>query len=206
MLATSDEGTEKERSSQEGEPVASRMGSLPKNHRYYNCEDSYDEDDLEYEEDDLDYDDESDGDGDEDEDDQDDSGINLDDMKTRNEFNEEVFVPEDRKASNLMPQNASDDQELKRPPGLNQNAPEKSKNVYSVLTPVENLTQWKEIKAKSKPPYQRKENIVMEQSPHASFTCKANKPLLLDSPVNVSLSNWLVSSENMPKKSEGRQI
>ena len=207
------EETEKERPSPEGESVASGMSSYPLNYRYHNCEDSFDEDeDLEYEENDLDDEDENDSDKDED-DDESDGGGNVDDLKTRQEFTKFCSAPTesqkrvtltqmaDEKTNNLMSLHASQDQQLKAL-GLNKNARDRSQYVYSVLNPVENLTQWKEIKAKSKPPLknQRKENIAIVQSPQAPFNFKANKPLLLESPVDASLSNWLVSSEIMPLK------
>lgn len=212
------EETEKERPSPEGESVASGMSSYPLNYRYHNCEDSFDEDeDLEYEENDPDDEDENDGDKDEDDDDDDDDesdgGGNVDDLKTRQEFTKFCSAPTesqkrvtltqmaDEKTNNLMSLHASQDQQLKAV-GLNKNARDRSQYVYSVLNPVENLTQWKEIKAKSKPPLknQRKENIAIVQSPQAPFNFKANKPLLLESPVDASLSNWLGSSEIMPLK------
>ncbi|XP_034685166.1 transcription initiation factor TFIID subunit 7-like [Vitis riparia] len=214
------EETEKERPSPEGESVASGTRSYPLNYRYHNCEDSFDEnEDLEYEENDLDDEDENDGDKDEDDDDDDDDddesdgGGNVDDLKTRQEFTKFCSAPTesqkgvtltqmaDEKTNNLMSLHASQDQQLKAV-GLNKNARDRSQYVYSVLNPVENLTQWKEIKAKSKPPLknQRKENIAIVQSPQAPFNFKANKPLLLESPVDASLSNWLGSSEIMPLK------
>ena len=209
------EEIEKEKPSHEGESVDSGMGSYPLNHRYHNCQDSYDEEDLEYEENDLEDEDENDDDDDDDDDDDEsDGGDNVDDLRTGQEFTEKFCsVPmesqkivtltqvADEKTNSLMPLHASQDQQLKTFES-NKNARDRGQYVYSVLNPVENLTQWKEIKAKSRPPFkhQRKENIAKVQSPQASFSFISSKPLLLDSPVDASLSNWMVSSEIMPLK------
>ncbi|KAF2292694.1 hypothetical protein GH714_026766 [Hevea brasiliensis] len=94
----------------------------------------------------------------------------------------------------------------------NPNVRDRSAYVHSVLNPVENLTQWKAVKAKGTPPLkQQKENFTLGQEPRISFSSepsfrelqfcfnmksdqskKSNQEIAVD----ASLSNWLGSSEN----------
>ncbi|XVE81909.1 hypothetical protein DITRI_Ditri15bG0104100 [Diplodiscus trichospermus] len=201
----------------EGHSNSLQMGSFPTNYRYQNCRESYDEeDDMTYVENDLDdddyfydYDDEDDtDDGDKDVDDQ---------SRQREEFLDQfeslnmesakaaslVQLDED-KAKNKKPLCASTDGELK--PLVCGNARIRSQYLCSVLNPVENTNQWKEIKARAAPPPQHrwKENIALEEEPEIPFSsnlrsnCSPNqnqsKPLLQDISVDASLSNWLTSS------------
>ncbi|XP_038994991.1 uncharacterized protein LOC120119201 [Hibiscus syriacus] len=71
------------------------------------------------------------------------------------------------------------------------NARIRSQYICSVLNPVENTTQWKDIKARAAYSKQ-KENVAVEEEPELQ-----SKPLLQDVAVDASLSNWLIS----PKKS-----
>ncbi|XWS39147.1 hypothetical protein CRYUN_Cryun18bG0025100 [Craigia yunnanensis] len=94
-----------------------------------------------------------------------------------------------------MPLCASTDGELKSL-GCG-NARIKSQYLCSVLNPVENTTQWKEIKSRAAPPpkYKRKENIELEEEPQISFSSKLksncspnynqSKPLLQDISVDA---------------------
>ncbi|KAG6785468.1 hypothetical protein POTOM_011200 [Populus tomentosa] len=85
----------------------------------------------------------------------------------------------------------------------------------AVLNPVENLSQWKIVKAKGKPPLrQQKENLTLDQEPRVSFSSEpgfkelafsfkakagqCNKKPDQEIAVDTSLSNWLGSSECTP--------
>ncbi|TQE08385.1 hypothetical protein C1H46_006013 [Malus baccata] len=79
------------------------------------------------------------------------------------------------------------------------------KYVHSVLSPVENLIQWKAAKAaKAKtaaPQKHQKENIAIFQQPQMPYSSRSNvnrstKPLLQQIPVHASLSSWLNSQSS----------
>ncbi|OAY64579.1 hypothetical protein ACMD2_01975 [Ananas comosus] len=92
------------------------------------------------------------------------------------------------------------------------NPRDRSHYVNSVLNPVENLSQWKEVKVGAVPlKNTNKENINLEQeknkmvlSPEPTFKTKKlegtadsnNSPCKQEVSVDASLSTWLVSSEN----------
>ncbi|OMO96104.1 hypothetical protein COLO4_15500 [Corchorus olitorius] len=101
--------------------------------------------------------------------------------------------------------------------GLVGNAKDKGGGQFieSVLNPVENLAQWKEVKAKASMPLKQeeKENINLEQefgipiSPEPSFKFATfssklcsnyKKPVGQEPAVDTSLSSWLVEPENTP--------
>ncbi|XP_057958818.1 uncharacterized protein LOC131151587 [Malania oleifera] len=190
-----------------GDSTASRMGFYPSYYRYENCRDSYDEEDeLEYDESDSDY-------YDADDDDDYDGNENVSDQE---EFSEQFnSVPiEPQKRASLAPLSDQDfpSQELNAM-GSNQNARYRSQYIHSVRNPVENLTQWKAVKARAAPPpnHQGKENITLGQGQIQS----SSKPCFYLSPcgfaeslngcktpmqnivVDASLSNWLSSSETI---------
>nr|KYP62424.1 hypothetical protein KK1_016956 [Cajanus cajan] len=80
--------------------------------------------------------------------------------------------------------------------GLNRNVRDRSVYVHPVLNPVENLSQWKAVKAKRTPPLvSQKENLVLNQ---AAFGAESPKKLNKEIAVDASLSNWLASSETTP--------
>ncbi|CAK7349328.1 unnamed protein product [Dovyalis caffra] len=99
---------------------------------------------------------------------------------------------------------------------LNKNVRDRS---AAVLNPVENLSQWKVVKAKGKPSLgQQKENLTVDQEPRISFSSEPNfKELAFSSKekadqckkpnqevaVDASLSNWLGSSECTPVNKPG---
>ncbi|XWS13903.1 hypothetical protein CRYUN_Cryun36dG0078600 [Craigia yunnanensis] len=203
-----------------------QMGSYPTNYRYQNCRESYDEEDeMTYEESDLedddyfyDYDDgDNSDDGDKDVDDQsrqrrEEFLVQLDSLNMEAKGASLVQLDED-KAKNKMPLCASTDGELK---SLGSgNAEIRSQYLCSVLNPVENTTQWKEIKARAAPPpkHSRKENIALEEEPQIPFSSKLrsncspnynqSKPLLQDISVDASLSNWLTSPNTDGSKTTG---
>ncbi|XVF38516.1 hypothetical protein REPUB_Repub20aG0108700 [Reevesia pubescens] len=192
-----------------GDSISLQMGSYPTNYRYQNCRESYDEEDgMTYEESDLEDDDffydYDDGD------DSDDGGKDVDDQRQRREefldqfdsLNMEsakgaslVQLDAEHKAKNQMSLNASTDG----------NARIRSQYLCSVLIPVENTNQWKEIKARAAPPskHRKKENVAIEEERQIPFSSKLrsncslnynqSKPLLKDVAVDASLSNWLIS-------------
>ncbi|KAH7573178.1 hypothetical protein JRO89_XS03G0084300 [Xanthoceras sorbifolium] len=181
----------------------SKMSSFPSNYRYHNCIDSYDEeDDMENIESDLEYDEE--------EDEEDDSGNEFDDEISRSEFLEQLNSQSmaENKSNNHMQLPASTDSELKPVESI-RNARDRSQYVSPVLNPVENLTQWKAIKARTAPTkHMRKENVALEQEPSVPLSLKPSsnlypfnleskynqsEPLLQEIAVNASLSNWLAS-------------
>ncbi|XWS58425.1 hypothetical protein CRYUN_Cryun08bG0032500 [Craigia yunnanensis] len=122
---------------------------------------------------------------------------------------------DEKEVTSPMPIDKSPTEELK-PTGLNQNAKDRDgQYVQSVLSPVENLAQWKEVKAKASLSLnpQEKENINLEQefdipiSPEPSFKlatsssklCSNDKKLVgQETAVDISLSSWLVEPENTP--------
>ncbi|XWS08747.1 hypothetical protein CRYUN_Cryun40dG0027700 [Craigia yunnanensis] len=201
----------------EGDSNSLQMGSYPTNYRYQNCRESYDEEDeMTYEESDLEDDDHfydyDDGD------DSDDGYKDVDDQsqQRREELLDQfdslnmvlakgasLVQLDEEKAKNKMPLCASTDGELKSL-GCG-NARFRSQHLCSVLNPVENTTQWKEIKARAAatPKHRRKENIALEEEPQIPFSSKLrsncspnynqSKPLLQDISVDASLSNWLTS-------------
>ncbi|XWS53761.1 hypothetical protein CRYUN_Cryun10bG0028000 [Craigia yunnanensis] len=209
----------------EGDSSSLQMGSYPTNYRYQKCIESYDEEDeMTYEESDLeddyyfyDYDD-----GDE----SDDGDKDVDDQRQRREEFLDQFdslnmesakgaslIPlDEHKTKNQMPLCASTDGELKSL-GCG-NARIRSQYLCSVLNPVENTTQWKEIKARAAaaPKHRRKENIELEE-PQIPFSSKLrsncspnynqSKPLLQDIAVDASLTNWLISPNTDESKTTG---
>lgn len=197
-------------SSSEASSITSSSGSYPPNHRYQNCRESDDE--LDYEDSDID---------DDDGEDEDDDGV-LDYDDAYEDENDEFF--ESRIAGRKLDSKEIDssvvisglDEEEARPIMVNRAARNRSGYVHSVLNPVENLTQWKAVKARGKPPLKpRKENFTVDQEPQrASFSLEASfnelslsfkskpeyqsKKANQEAAVDASLSNWLSSSETTP--------
>lgn len=190
-----------------GEGSASSTIRYPSNHRYYNCSYDHDgdEDEIAYEESDIDeFDDGYDWDDDEDDGGSDESLENYRDENTKQKGLPNLcypFVDED----GMKNQKSFDlnDAELKS----NSSGRDRS---MSVLSPVENLSQWKAIKAKvTSSKHRRKENVPSEQSTsmlplvtgasskflHCDLESNAlqSKPLLQEVAVDASLSNWLIS-------------
>ncbi|XVE62716.1 hypothetical protein DITRI_Ditri06bG0142000 [Diplodiscus trichospermus] len=126
---------------------------------------------------------------------------------------------DEREVTSPMPISKSPAEELK-PNGLNLNAKDRGgQYVQSVLNPVENLAQWKEVKAEASMPLklQGKENINLEQefdikiSPEpsfklGSFTSKlgsnGKKLVGQETAVDTSLSSWLVEPDNTPNSKD----
>lgn len=159
--------------------------NYPSNHRYYNCLETFnEEDEIEdeasncYDDDDDEFDDEDDdyGDSEDDEDqDQDRSKVGDENEASFNQCCEMVTssVEEDQVKSEM----------------------------HSVLRPVENLTQWKAMKAKvasSKhrrkedvPPIQKTSMELLSEPGFNLLESNVSKPLLTDIAVDASFSKWL---------------
>ncbi|KAF2314017.1 hypothetical protein GH714_021542 [Hevea brasiliensis] len=179
----------------EGDLIATKMAPYPSNYRYRNCIDSYDE---EYEESNLD-------DDDDDFDEDDESGGDIDDMGiSQEEFSEKLMSLSassnkresstefsEETSENLKPLGDLNEGGLKSI-GMNRNSRSRSQYVHSVLNPVENLSQWKAVKAKGMSPVKchRKENIALEQQ------VRKHTPPMQEIAVDASLSNWLFSSDS----------
>lgn len=192
---TAKEGQSPSRS--DGDSIATIMVSYPSNYRYRNCVDCYDEEDeIAYEESDLDDDDDDDSDEDED----DGSGGGIDDVRISQEELSEKFMSlsvssNKRDSLTEFAEEKSENMNLNegglKSLGMNRNARTRSQYVYSVLNPVENLSQWKAVKAKGMPPVKRlrKENVALEQQ------VEKPTPQMQEIAVDASLSNWLFSSD-----------
>ncbi|XP_073000756.1 uncharacterized protein [Typha latifolia] len=216
-----DEATKEDEMQEEQEEVGKstpKSGAYPSNYRYQNCqncesdESDYGEDE---EEDEEDYDD-------------DDCGINEEDDIVGIEGNDDesyesfFSLPMDRERENNQevcspaPKGASSPD--RHPILLTKGNPrDRSHYVHSVLNPVENLSQWKEVKVRTVPQKNpSKENVNLEQvnnmilSSEPTFkTKKPEKPAVSNhSPslskqevsVDASLSTWLASSGNSSVK------
>lgn len=215
-LLESDEEEEKEKKCRaaakayEGNSAELKMGSYsyPSNYRYQNCRDSYDEEsEIEYEEIDLDDDDNYDDDIDDDEfygdndilHDQSQEDVSWRLVSANMESQKTVSSTQltKNKTTNVVASCPSNVREWKSLE-LHQNVRDRSQYVHSVLNPIENLTQWKAVKARAAPPeYQRKENIefkktrpITDPSPFSNIS--QSKPLMQEIAVDTSLSNWLV--------------
>ncbi|GMI70384.1 hypothetical protein like AT2G33400 [Hibiscus trionum] len=178
--------------SSDGVSSSLQTSVYPCNYRYQNCRDSYDEDDeVVYEESDLEDDDDY-FDDDDDYKDVDDKFESPNMVSTKGD---DLIQLEDDKSTNEMSLRDSTDG----------NARIRSQYLCSVLNPVENTNQWKEIKARAavNPRQTRKENVAVEEESQLPFTpnprsnCSPNynqsKSLLQDISVDASLSNWLIS-------------
>lgn len=150
----------------------------PSNHRYYSYINSYNEEDEIVDE-------ESDIDAYHDDDEFDEEGGWYDGNDSEEEDWAEVYNENTVQKQSCEPKYSSLEKE-------------RSKNhQHSVLSPVENLTQWKAIKAKVAPSKQgRKENVPLEQktgfNPLESKVLQS-KPLLSEIAVDASFSNWCIS-------------
>lgn len=174
-------------SSSEDSSVTS-TGSYPPNHRYQNCRDSDDEEEeeLDYCASDLsDEEEECDELG---EDFGEDDGIAYSTSRATIAA-DHVFAEEVESPIPIHSCESERDVIVKSIVGSNPNARDRSVYVHPVLNPVENLTQWKVVKAKRTPPLRpQKENCSMIAS-----ETDTPKRLNQEIPVDASLSNWLAS-------------
>ncbi|KAI3469813.1 hypothetical protein Pfo_026476 [Paulownia fortunei] len=207
----------------EEDSIASSIRSHPASYRYQNCRDSYDEEDdeLKLEENNLNFDDIEDSD-----EEVDDvySNESDDGMPSQEDFPWElnpVNVEADNQVINTqIPEEKNrsvehiHDLQNKELQGFKSKsqARDRSQYVFSVLNPVENLSQWKVVKAKAATPQLKcqKENLMSKQEGHSLSSTKPNSDSLalkkMRNPnvsqlpghtvaVDASLSNWLGSLE-----------
>ncbi|KAG4916204.1 hypothetical protein HKD37_19G054363 [Glycine soja] len=181
------------------ESSVTSAGSYTTNHRYHNCTCSDDEDGaMEYWDSDV-----TDEDEDEDDDGGDsDMGEEYDEVEE--DFEDGIVYSRSRNGDNQVVVGEVEspilmhDKDLKSI-GLNPNVRDRSVYVLSVMNPVENLTQWKAVKAKRAPPLaSQKENLVLNQESRSAFAAETPKKLNREIAVDASLSNWLGSSETTP--------
>ncbi|OIT30832.1 PREDICTED: histone H2A.Z-specific chaperone CHZ1 [Nicotiana attenuata] len=182
----SDEEKKTQREYNEQETAKSSMSMYPSSYRYYNC--NYEEDEITLEESDIDDLDEEDyGVSDDDDDDDDDDNEDGGD-ETQNKYENDKRLNKDETYE----------------------VGQDHRNVYgnSVLLPVENLTQWKAVKARGAQQVKhQKENIIKSDGKQeiplprkpvincADLNPKENsKPKPQEIAVDTSLSNWLVSA------------
>uniref|UniRef100_J3LZI4 Uncharacterized protein n=1 Tax=Oryza brachyantha TaxID=4533 RepID=J3LZI4_ORYBR len=173
---------------------------LPENHRYRNCSDS-DEEEVEDGEDDN-YGDDTD----EEEEDFVDCKIDLvdeDELYTedsKQESHESLFSLQmykdqqnDNEISSPAPKSSGTSVEEQSPVIQRNNLRDRSQYVRPVLNPVQNMSQWKEVKAQAAPAKKLdKENV--NSVPNISATPETSSKREVS--VDASLSTWLVSSDN----------
>ena len=172
----------------EDDSISSSVGSYPPNHRYQNCRDSDDEEEeFECTYSDLDKED-------------DDEEEELQDVDITGEeiwFESKTEISSARAVSEGLESPRKicgfPEQEVKKN-GNKRNVRDRSVYVHPVLNPVENLTQWKAVKAKGTPP--------LKQPQKENFKSKSDQPMYQNREIAVdaSLSNWLISSETTPTK------
>jgi hypothetical protein len=182
---------------------------LPENHRYRNCSDSDDDVEDEYAEDVI-YSDDSD----EEEEDFMDCKIDLvgeEELITeenKQESHESLFSlsvsndqQNDQEVSSPAPKSSGTSVDAESPLIMRNNLRDRSKYVHPVLNPVQNLSQWKEVKSQKTQavPGKKldKENVSLVPNVGASHTrmspsISGKKEVSVD----ASLSTWLNSSEN----------
>ncbi|XP_050374065.1 uncharacterized protein LOC126791632 [Argentina anserina] len=157
--------------------LTSSIGLFPSNHRYQNVRDSYDS----YEEEDYVADEDSDYEDYYGDDDYCDGDSDIDDPR----MSQEGF-PKQSISSSINGELGSC--------RWNMNVEENIPYAHSVLSPIENLSQWKAAKAKVVVPKQQKENMPSFQEPifaYSRSSCNQSKPLLREIPVHASLSSWI---------------
>lgn len=191
---------------------SSSLFSFPTDHRYRDCRDSEDEFDelLSSDESDIDY-----YTDDDDEEEEVESEVKDNkELKSQEQSSESLFSLSldsrkhgfeaetgDKEVNSPMPiKNLS-------PTGLNSDEFHRNDRKYvdSVLNPVENLSQWKFIKARSKltsKDQPAKENMISVQD--FSFPVKKEPVSEKDIGVDTSLSSWLMCSEGTPKNNNSR--
>ncbi|KAJ8763896.1 hypothetical protein K2173_003678 [Erythroxylum novogranatense] len=184
----------------EGDSNGTKLASYPQNYRYRNCLDSYsEEDEISFEESDLDDDDGSDGfDGDDwvYDGDIDHFRLSVEEIsrQLKDSQKRDSSIEEATELSSLVDSNQGALGSL----GFTPYARNRGQYVHSVLNPVENLSQWKAMKARSKliVKDKSKENLTLEQQATNPFISTSNisqsRTIIQEIPVDSSLSNWLV--------------
>lgn len=192
--------------------TSSSTESYPSNHRYENCVSSDDE--VEYEDSDFDDDDEYDDDAADDDD-----NNEVDGIEGEESFDPYSAVPRNEE-NRVHKEHIYGGSPYQKPALLDGNVSVRDRSQYtnSVLNPVENLSQWKAVKARAMKPlkYQEEENFDLEEELHIPFSAEPtfkspkSQKSINSSPnitgpspnqeisVDASLSNWLDSTENTP--------
>ncbi|KAK4427847.1 hypothetical protein Salat_1553700 [Sesamum alatum] len=194
--------------------------SYPTSYRYRNCRDSYDDEDE-----DLNFDEVDDSDDEVDDFCSDDDTLSEEDFSWKSSS---VVVESDKEViSNQITEekngNSLDLLQSREVEGLGSNvyARDRSQYVSSVLNPVENLTQWKAVKAKAATPqlkYQKENSMLKQEGQNHSSTradsdslafkktrsLSVSRPQLPTVAVDASLSNWLGSLETKSIIKNGR--
>lgn len=225
----SGENNEEKKGSETQSPEDSSSSSLfsyPPNHRYQNCRDSDDEfDELmssqesdigdDYNSDDENEDSDYDGECDEVE-----SEVKNDDkqvMMTAQDQSSEIeslfSLSIDSRKQNLVKERV-DDKEVNSPIPINDpnGNPryDRSKYIDSVLNPVENVTQWKVIKARSKlarkDDQAKENNLNLAQDSNFEPVRKEQFEKEIQIGVDTSLSTWLVGSPNSNSKTSSVSV
>ncbi|KAH0634291.1 hypothetical protein KY284_037077 [Solanum tuberosum] len=181
---------EEEEKTNKQETAKASMSMYPSSHRYYNCNNSYDEEEDEITLEDSDIDDLDD------EEEEEDYGVSDeydDDDVGGDECANSLHIETENKYGHVEKLNKDESNEV----GRNHRS--------SVLLPVENLTQWKAVKAKGAQQVKhQKENIIKLDGKQefpliakpVNNHCVGSKaePQGHDIPVDASLSNWMVSA------------
>ncbi|URD91189.1 hypothetical protein MUK42_26613 [Musa troglodytarum] len=192
-----DEGRKPNDGQDKSSPVS---GIFPLNHRYQNCESS---------DDDIEYDEEECGDSDFDEEEDNETVIEGNEEESYDSF---FSLPIDKQPSQSLqevnspnPASSPDRQPILVAGGSMR---DRSQFVHPVLNPVENLSQWKVVKARAMPVKNpKKKNVIgTEQENNVAFISEPvikakksqapNRSAKQDISVDASLSTWLPSSEN----------
>ncbi|KAK6940622.1 hypothetical protein RJ641_030153, partial [Dillenia turbinata] len=206
---------EKSTSISEEGSITSSVISFPPNHRYQNCRMSDDEDEkLDYDKSELNHDyEESEGEEEEEEVEEEEEDYGDYDDGDR-EILSGSFSMESRNRRTFPNHVISEEVDSPLPKEKNfttfqsmESLRDRGLYVNPVLNPVENLTQWKAVKARGKPTsMKQKENLELDEEPQISLTeasfkqsnfgvkSKSNSPIQ-DAAVDASLSNWLGSSK-----------
>ncbi|XP_015087998.1 mitotic apparatus protein p62 [Solanum pennellii] len=184
--------SEEEEKTNKQETAKASMSMYPSSHRYYNCNNSYDEEEDEIILEDSDIDDLDDDEEEEDygvsDDDDDDDGVGGD------ESADSLHIEAENKYGNVEKLNTDELNEVSR------------NHRSSVLLPVENLTQWKAVKARGAQQVKhQKENIIKLDGKPVNSHCVDLNPKYNSKPksklqghdisVDASLSNWMVSAK-----------
>ncbi|KAM3326862.1 histone H2A.Z-specific chaperone CHZ1 isoform X1 [Capsicum chacoense] len=169
-----EEKTQREYNKQE--TAKASMSMYPSSYRYYNCNDE-EEDEITLEDSDID-----DLEDDEDEEEEDYGVSEDDDHAGGGDGYNSLHIETENKFGNVEKLSKDESNEVGR----------HRKN--TVLLPVENLSQWKAVKARGAMQVrQQKENIIKLDGKQELPNSKP-KPQGHEIPVDASLSNWLVSA------------
>ncbi|XP_004976193.1 uncharacterized protein LOC101772360 [Setaria italica] len=200
---------QEEEQPEEDEKHVQKTVVLPENHRYRNCSDSDDDVEDEYAEDDV-YSD----DGDEEEEDFMDCKIDLVDEEeliteeNKQESRESLFSlsvsndqQNDQEVSSPAPKSNGTSVDAESPLIMRNNLHDRSQYVHPVLNPVQNLSQWKEVKSQKTQavPGKKLDKENVNLVPNVGVSQTRMSPSISgkkEVSVDASLSTWLNSSEN----------